>query len=97
VTTQWYFIRSDSRPTLHHRVSEAAGRYVCECEDFIYRARAAGRDCKHIDQIKRGCGVIAQPKRREQPKDRPAVRPVPTAPRPQPSPSVRDLVDSLAV
>ena len=62
--TTWYFIRSDSRPTLFHRVSDTAGRFVCECEDFSYRAARAGRDCRHIEQIKRGCGIVVAPKRR---------------------------------
>ena len=67
--TTWYLIRSSSRSNLFHRVSQTGSRYVCECEDYTYRGP---KDCRHIEQVKRGCGVIAQPKRRSVP----AVMPV---------------------
>ena len=79
----FYFIRSDSRPNLFHRVSETAGRYVCECEDYTYRRR----ECRHIEQVKRGCGVVAQPKRHT------AIRPVPQPVRVQPSRRLRSQAD----
>ncbi len=84
--TTWYLIRSTSRRNLFHRVSETAGRFVCECEDYTYRRR----DCRHIEQVKRGCGLIAEPKRRS------AVRPVPQPVRVQPSrPITKADVDEL--
>ena len=66
---RWFFIRS-SHPEKRHlfyRVSARVGedgrtRYTCECPHFAHRGPLC---CKHIAQVKLGCGIEAQPKRRE--------------------------------
>ncbi len=57
--TTFYFIRSSTDRNTFYRVSETRGRYTCECKDFTYRGP---KTCKHIEQVERGCGIVAQPK-----------------------------------
>jgi hypothetical protein len=92
----WWFVRSSSNPATFYRIgTDRHGLFTCECADHVNRHR----DCKHIRTVQQGGGIAAQPLRRTLPKGKnwTAVRPVPAAPKPQPSPAVRDLADSLAV
>ena len=57
MSTTFYFIRSSTDRNVFYRVSETGSRYTCECPDHTYRRR----DCRHIEQVKRGCGLIAAP------------------------------------
>ena len=95
--TGWRFVRSSTHPNLFYRISvdPKTDLFTCECPDHVNRHR----DCKHIRQVQAGGGIAAQPLRR-QPKGKPwttIVQPAPTAPKPQPSPAVRDLADLLQV
>jgi hypothetical protein len=98
-TARWWFVRSErpDRKHLFYRISidPRTGLYVCECPDHVNRYR----DCKHNCAVQAGGGIVAKPVRRTKPagKNWTAVRPVPAAPKPQPSQAVRDLADSLQV
>src|SRR5215207_9953627 len=88
------YVRSDRDPSRFYLVAlNRRGFWECECPAARFNR---AQPCKHTRRVaKEGAGLVAQPTRCDQPKNWTAVRPVPAAPRPQPSPAVRDLVSAL--
>jgi hypothetical protein len=54
-----YYIRSSSNTAIMYAVTrDRDGTWACECAAYRYHHH----DCKHIEQLARGCGLRARPR-----------------------------------
>ena len=47
-------VPSGSRPVTRTVTRLADGSWECDCEDWLYRRRGTGEDCKHIIWVRLG-------------------------------------------
>ena len=61
----WAYVPSRSRVNLNHLVAfirtknDDVRRWVCDCEDFMFRQIGQRRHCNHIKDVRRELGQIA--------------------------------------